>query len=237
MRAVVTAAAVFAVLFAAGSAAADVRVQQMGELISVHATAAPVNDVLDRLARQTGMQVLYEGAPPRLPVTLTIERRSVAEAVFSLLDGLGLNYALRLDEGGARVVTLVMTGGATPPSAGQSADPARGVHAGGAVPPYPPPPSYPQEGGEEFDDGVIPPPPPQPPQEFVVTPPVQQDQQPQQQAPQQFSPASLGSGFSSPFGGGGFSSPSVFGTPTQGTPATPPPQFVPEPPPEEKEPE
>ncbi len=232
MRARLSLAVVLA-LFAA-PAVAEVRVQQAGELISVQATAAPINDVLDRLARQTGMQIVYEGAPPRLPVTLAIERRSVAEAVFSLLDGLGLNYALRLDERGARVVTLVMAGAPAGAGTGHAADVARAGLSQGAVPPYPPPPSYPQEGNEEYDEGVIPPPPPQPPQEFVVA----QPQPEQQQQPQpQFTQPSLGSGFSSPFGGGGFSSPSVLGAPLQGTPATPPPQFAPEPPPpEEKEP-
>ena len=37
----------------------------------------------------------------------------VETKVFSVLDGLGLNYALRLDESGGRVHTLVMAGAAS----------------------------------------------------------------------------------------------------------------------------
>lgn len=239
-RRVVAAAVVAAA--SAWPAAADVRVQQVGEQLSVQATAAPVSEVLDRLARQTGMQVVYEGAPPRVPVTLSIERRTAAEAVFSVLEGLGLNYALRLDESGGRVMTLVMAGAAAPatPGAASKADARRGVPPG-QVPPYPPPPSYPQEAPTEEDltegTGVIPPPAPQPPQEFLVNP--QHQAQPEQAAPEPSAPPSLGAGFSSPSSSGGFSSPPVFGNTPFG-PATsppPPPQFVPEtPPPEEKEP-
>jgi hypothetical protein len=220
----------------APAALAEVRVQQAGELLSVQAQAAPVSEVLDRLSRHTGMQVVYEGVPPRVPVTLSIERRSVAEAVFSVLEGLGLNYALRLDESGGRVLTLVMAGAAGPGAAGPGAAAEAALRGHAAQPPYPQP-AYPQEGEGEFDEGVIPPPPPQPPQEFVVNPPPQQPE-PQPQAGG-FSQPSLGSGFSSPFSTGGFSTPSVFGAPVQNAPATPPPQqqqFVPEQPPEEKEP-
>ncbi len=226
-----------ALLAGAPAALAEVRVQQAGALFSVQAQAAPVAEVLDRLARQTGMQVVYEGAPPRVPVTLTIERRTVAEAVFSVLEGLGLNYALRLDERGERVLTLVMAGAAGGGPAAPSGDATQRGHDQ-QPPPYPPPPSYPQDATAEidYDEGVIPPPPPQPPQEFVVQPPPQPEPQPQ--AEPQFAQPSLGAGFSSPFSSSGFSSPSVFGVQPQATPATaaPPPGFVPEQPPDEKEP-
>jgi hypothetical protein len=232
---------VLAFVLAAPPAAAEVRVQpQDGGLLSVEARGAPVSEVLDRLARQTGMQVVYEGAPPRLPVTLAIERRTPAEAVFSVLEGLGLNYVLRLDESSGRVLTLVMAGAAAAASPGA---PTPGGRAAGSQPeqphmppPYPPPPSYPQE--DEYVDpnaGVIPPPPPQPPQEFTITPPQQLEPQPEQEPA--FTQPSLGSGFSSPFSSGGFSSPPIFGnTPPPATSPAPPTPYPGEPPPDEKQP-
>ena len=219
--------------------AADVRVQQEGGLLNVEASGAPVSEVLDRLARQTGMQVVYEGAPPRLPVTLSIARRTPAEAVFSLLEGLGLNYALRLDESGGRVLTLVMAGAAASTPAGAAPVPQRPELAK-MPPPYPPPPSYPQEPSEDeyFDPqaGIIPPPPPQPPQEFTITP-QQPEPQPQPEQQPAFSAPSLGSGFSSPFSSGGFSAPPIIGnTPPAPNNSPPPSPFPGEPPPDEKEP-
>ena len=38
------------------------------------ATAAPLADVLDRLARQIGMEIVYDGTPPRQRVTPPSDR-------------------------------------------------------------------------------------------------------------------------------------------------------------------
>jgi hypothetical protein len=100
---------------------AEVDVTQVNGHVDLKATAAPVSEVLDRLGRQTGMKVTYEGAPVRQPVTLTLVGRTPAEAVLGVLDGLGLNYALRMDLSGARVEALMIygvapaTGGSPPP--------------------------------------------------------------------------------------------------------------------------
>jgi len=45
----------------------DVRGTTAGR-VSVHVNAAPLSEVLDRLARQTGMKVVYDGPPPRAVV-------------------------------------------------------------------------------------------------------------------------------------------------------------------------
>ena len=42
----------------------DVRATAGGR-VSLKVNAAPLSEVLDRLARQTGMKVVYDGAPPR----------------------------------------------------------------------------------------------------------------------------------------------------------------------------
>jgi len=107
---------VWSLLLAAGTASADVQVRLVDGRVDVQATAAPLADVLDRIARQTGMKVVYEGPAPRFLVSLSLERRTPAEAVLGTLEGLGLNYALQLDATGTRIQTLVMAG-ATSPSA------------------------------------------------------------------------------------------------------------------------
>jgi hypothetical protein len=91
-------------------ASAEVAVRVAGERVDVRANAAPLADVLDDLAGKTGMEIVYEGSPPRQPVTLTLEGRTPAEAVLGILDGQGLNYALIADVTGTRVQTLMLAG-------------------------------------------------------------------------------------------------------------------------------
>jgi hypothetical protein len=82
-----------------------------GGRVSLKVSAAPLSDVLDRLARQTGMKVVYDGAPPRALVRgRQVENVTPAEAVADVLEGLGVSYALRLDATGAKVDTLLVLG-------------------------------------------------------------------------------------------------------------------------------
>lgn len=99
------------------AAPAEVMIRVAGARVDVTATAAPLNEILDRLARQTGMKVVYEGPAPRQPVTISLQGRSPAEAVLGLLEGLGLNYALVGDTTGTKVQTLILAGVAAPSSA------------------------------------------------------------------------------------------------------------------------
>jgi hypothetical protein len=110
-------AAVFALVgLAPATAFGEVVVQAAGGRVDVRATATPLAEILDRLARATGMKVVNEGPPPRQPLTLALAGRTPAEAVLGVLDGLGLNYALKMDATGTRVETLILSG-AAPPSA------------------------------------------------------------------------------------------------------------------------
>jgi succinyl-diaminopimelate desuccinylase len=95
-------------------AGAEVEVRVAGERVNVRANAAPLTEILDSLSRQTGMKVVWEGAPARPPVTISVDNRTPAEAVLAILEGLGLNYALDLDTSGTRVRTLMMLGSARP---------------------------------------------------------------------------------------------------------------------------
>jgi hypothetical protein len=96
----------------ATGAAAEVDVQAKGAHVDLTATAAPLAEVLDRLARQVGMKVVYEGPAPRQLVTVTLKDRTPAEAVLSLLEGQGVNYALVSEENGSGVRTLLLAGAA-----------------------------------------------------------------------------------------------------------------------------
>jgi hypothetical protein len=103
---------VLCALFAGAStlARAEVQVRYQGGRVDLQATNAPLSEVLERLARATGMKVVHEGAPQRPTVTVTLPGRTPAEAVLGVLDGLGLNYALKMDASGTKVDTLIITG-------------------------------------------------------------------------------------------------------------------------------
>jgi len=78
--------------------------------VDLTARAAPLAEVLDRLSRQIGMKVVYEGAQPRQLVTLSLQGRTPAETVLGLLEGQGLNFALVADAAGTGVETLLVAG-------------------------------------------------------------------------------------------------------------------------------
>ena len=111
------------VLLVAPVAGADTTVTVRPTGVTIVATATPVSEVLDRLARQTGMKVVYEGSVPRTLVTTRIERRTPAEAVLAVLEGLGLGYALRLDPTGNRVESLLMMAASSGPTTSRPAAP------------------------------------------------------------------------------------------------------------------
>ena len=102
-------AAIFAALgLAAAPLCAGVQTRADDGRVRIEARAAPLSDVLDDLARQTGMKVVYEGAPPRELITATLDRGTLVEALLAVLEGLGLTYVIQLDATGTRAVTLVM---------------------------------------------------------------------------------------------------------------------------------
>jgi hypothetical protein len=105
-RAIATAAA----LALASAVHAEVLVRISGGGVELTATAAPLGDVLDHLARQTGMKVVYEGPAPRQLVTLSVHGRSTSETILALLEGQGLNYAFVADATGTGIDTLLVAG-------------------------------------------------------------------------------------------------------------------------------
>jgi hypothetical protein len=123
-----------ALVLVGGMASADVDVQLRGGRVDVRATAAPLSQVLDRLARATGMKVVYQGATPSVLVSLGLEGRTPAEAVFGVLEGLGLNYAFVVDAAGTKVETLILAGAAGPKTASPSGPPPAAAAAPRYVP-------------------------------------------------------------------------------------------------------
>lgn len=142
---------VIALCLLAGPARAEVDVQYKGGLVDVRATAAPLAEVLDRLARATGMKVVQQGVTPTMLLSLSLHGRTPAEAVFGVLEGLGLNYAFVLDGSGTRIDTLVLAGASGSRPATATATPASPpAHAPRYVPqPATPPPGAGPDEAEE----------------------------------------------------------------------------------------
>jgi hypothetical protein len=107
--AVLTSAAVLVAAFGA----AQTEIHRAGDKVDVRATASPISEVLDRLGRETGMKVSYDGPPPRARVSVSLAGVTATQAVLSLLEGQGLNYALRMDPTGTRVETLLLVSSGT----------------------------------------------------------------------------------------------------------------------------
>ncbi|HUG53601.1 MAG TPA: hypothetical protein VMR21_08365 [Vicinamibacteria bacterium] len=105
-------------VLAARSGAPETEVRVRADRVDVRASAATISEVLDRLGRQTGMKVVYDGAPPRARVSLSLSGLTQVQAVLSILEGQGLNYALRMDRTATRIEELLLvvgTGATAPP--------------------------------------------------------------------------------------------------------------------------
>ena len=142
---------------------ADVDIQYKEGRVDVRATAAPLAEVLDRLARTTGMKIVQQGVTPTMLLSLSLQGRTPAEAVFGVLEGLGLNYAFVLDASGNRIETLVLAGssGSRPATAGTSPVPPPAPNPRYAPHPSSPPPAAGPDASDdaaEEDPGEEPPP-------------------------------------------------------------------------------
>ena len=104
------------VLLAASDVRAGVEVRVTGDRVDIMAINAPLADVLEGLARQTRVKLVYEGAPPRQLVSVDIKDRTPAEALLAVLDGQGLAFAVALDPTGTRVQTLLLSAASTAPA-------------------------------------------------------------------------------------------------------------------------
>jgi hypothetical protein len=120
--------------------------------VELTARAAPLAEVLDRLAKQLGMKVVYEGAHPRQPVTLSLQGRSPVETVLGVLEGQGLNYAILSDTTGTRVETLLVAGSAPQTASSASAPAGRPTAPSAFRRPIAPPPGSGPDTMDEPED-------------------------------------------------------------------------------------
>lgn len=172
-------AAVLAFLPPSASAAVEVQVESDGR-VSVRADA-PASEVLDRLAARTGMKIVYEGTAPRAHVMVAFERRTPAEAVLMILEGLGVDHVMRLDATGKRPEMLMLSASNAPSRA-----PAPPAPASTVMRPPPPPPEEVVE--EEPEPESEEPPPDEADPTLTRRPPVPGQPMPGQQVPGQTMP-------------------------------------------------
>jgi hypothetical protein len=86
----------------------QLQVQAQDGRVTIAAQEVPLKVVLDRLAQETGVEVVYEGPEPSPLVTVTIEDQPEREALTRILEGLGLNHALQMDASGHRVEMVII---------------------------------------------------------------------------------------------------------------------------------
>jgi hypothetical protein len=96
-------------LLLAGSARSDTRIVLDGGRVSIHAESTPLAEILGRFAKATGAEIVFESTQPRQILSVGIEADSEVEALVRLLEGQGVNYALRLDPTGREVEMVVIS--------------------------------------------------------------------------------------------------------------------------------
>lgn len=141
---------VLAAAMATQASGSELDVRVVDGRVQLKAVAAPVSQILDRLAQQTGMKVIYDGAPPRQLVSPTLTDVTPAAAVVGVLQGLGLNYAMMLDPTGTRVQTLMMVAPSAAAGAAVASRPAASAPV--SVPTPPPELAEPTEDKEEVEE-------------------------------------------------------------------------------------
>jgi len=98
-------------LVALPGGSAELDVQARDGLLTLRARAVPLVDVLERLSRETGLKLVYEGPKPSQLVTVTFEGLPETEALGRLFEGLGIDYAFHSDASGQHVGMLIVSRG------------------------------------------------------------------------------------------------------------------------------
>ena len=93
---------------AAGELRVDVRATGA---VEIAAAAVPAAELLEELARRTGMTVVYDDvAPPRVAVSVAIQAESMPAALRELLRVTGASYAFKTGRSGKSVDTVIIVG-------------------------------------------------------------------------------------------------------------------------------
>jgi hypothetical protein len=98
-----------AVVFSAQQAAPEaIEVRLEREALAVHTNGAPLASVLERIKQATGIELVFEGAPPRQLIRAQLRRPTIAAAIVDLMQGQSLSYAMQLDETGKKPLKLIV---------------------------------------------------------------------------------------------------------------------------------
>lgn len=141
-------------LLQAAAPANGLDVQAREGQVSVHAQRVPLSKVLDRLAQQTGMKVVYESSPPSAPISASFDGVPPRDAVERLLEGQGLAYVFRTDATGRKVDTLLVSGEGTGSGGSRSGSAGSGLPQNDSM-------EYTAEVVDDTPDYEEPPPPPE----------------------------------------------------------------------------
>ena len=103
--------------------------------------------VIDGIAAQTGMKVIYDGPPPQQRVSVSVIDETPAAVLGTVLESGGVPYAMGLDRSRTRVETLVIGERKEPPARVEAAPPAAlpSITDGFDLPENPPGTEYPDE--------------------------------------------------------------------------------------------
>jgi hypothetical protein len=86
----------------------SIDVQTANGRLTVRAGEAPLTEVLDRIAAQTGTKIVYQGPRPSPLVTVALENLPEPEALSRILEGLGLNHVFQMNANGTKVEMLIV---------------------------------------------------------------------------------------------------------------------------------
>jgi hypothetical protein len=81
---------------------------------------APAADVLDALAHQNGMTIVYVDMDRPQKLVSVPTDTSTSVAVVDVLKQLGVGYALKTRKAGGEIATLILVGSAAPPAKGRA---------------------------------------------------------------------------------------------------------------------
>ena len=114
---------------------AGVEVRVVSGRVDVKTSGGPLSEALDALATNLGFKLVRDsGVPnPQLPA-FEFKGRTPVEAVISVLEGQGLNYAFTMDPTGTQIEMLILTV-AMPPQPARAPTPA--ALRGGMRPSFP----------------------------------------------------------------------------------------------------
>src|SRR5688572_19063307 len=104
-----------ALVAAADARSAQTEIRAADGAVTIRTHNLPLSQILDRLSSATGMKVTYEGARPSVPVTVSVDGISEAEAILKLMEGLGVSYVFQTDDTGQRVDLLIVSGSGAGP--------------------------------------------------------------------------------------------------------------------------